>query len=165
MSNTTNPITARRLKDRKSLIIAIAIIAVAAAGFYLFYAFIVKWTYIEHDIGWNKDVRREPVYAAREFLEKQGIETEYRRSFALFDKLDGNSSRNTPGPNDTIVLFDSFGVISEARFEKLSPWLHSGGTLVTSTYNPRNKGVEPDELFYYLGVEVHESISDRKSVV
>lgn len=159
MSNTTNPITARRLKDRKSLIIAIAIIAVAAAGFYLFYAFIVKWTYIEHDIGWNKDVRREPVYAAREFLEKQGIETEYRRSFALFDKLDGNSSRNTPGPNDTIVLFDSFGVISEARFEKLSPWLHSGGTLVTSTYNPRNKGVEPDELFYYLGVEVHESIS------
>lgn len=95
MSNTTNPITARRLKDRKSLIIAIAIIAVAAAGFYLFYAFIVKWTYIEHDIGWNKDVRREPVYAAREFLEKQGIETEYRRSFALFDKLDGNRDRKS----------------------------------------------------------------------
>lgn len=159
MSNATNPITAKRLKDRKALIIAASVIATLALLYYLFITFVVKWTYTEHDVGWSEDVRREPVFAARQFLEKQGIATEYRRSFALFDKLDGNSTRNTPGPNDTIVLFDSFGVINEARFEKLSPWLHEGGTLVTSTYNPRNKGVEPDELFYYLGVATQEDMS------
>lgn len=157
--NTSNPITERRLKERKALIWA-GLIAAALVGVISFVlTTLIKWKFIDHDVGWGSEVRRKPVFAAQAYLEKQGVETEFRRSFVLFDKLDANSARNSPGANDTIILFNSYGVINEARYRKLSPWLYNGGTLITSSYNPHNTGVESDELFFQLGVNVDKDVS------
>lgn len=159
MTEPVNPITARRLHNRKMMLIASAITGSVIGAFLIFHQFIVQWKIIEHDVGWNSDVTRNPAFAVQLYLEKQGIESEFRRSFAIFDNLGESGGRNTPGPNDTIVLFDSFGVINEDRYDKLAGWLYGGGVVVTSTHNPYNKGTDQDALFRELGIAVNEHYS------
>lgn len=108
----------------------------------------------EIDLGPSALARTDPFLAAQRFLAQQGLEAKTLRSFIFLDDLQWQGQ--TLGPNDTVILIDSYKAIETSRLRNLLAWVERGGKIIATTTNPfigEGSGTQ-DPLLAQLGVEL-----------
>lgn len=116
----------------------------------------LRWETHTVDMGYTDKARREPYLAARQFLEKQGIQVHAEPGLTILDKTPG--SPGFPKRSDALVLLDAYGMLSPARSRHLLQWVSQGGQLIMSAENPfiQVTGLTRDPVFQALGVRLNE---------
>ncbi|WP_428240275.1 DUF4350 domain-containing protein [Gynuella sp.] len=112
----------------------------------------LEWIETEHDLGFSNKARQQPFLAAEQFLQTQDIGFASVNHFRTFDEPDLAS---TIPVDDTIMLMDAYGSLSDRRAEALLTWVAGGGHLMVSTDNPYLKDIDHvrDPVFDLFSVE------------
>ncbi|WP_020405345.1 DUF4350 domain-containing protein [Hahella ganghwensis] len=136
---------------RRNLIIALLVTLLLGLIYFGYQE--IEWVEHESDLGPTPEARQDPYYAAKLYLEKLGITQDSKLHLRDFDDSDWAARRPV---DDTIVLVDTYGSLSEERANVLLDWVSRGGHVIASANNPfldDASGVI-DPLFDYFGVEV-----------
>lgn len=102
---------------------------------------------------------REPFLVADRFLQQWGVTFEKERGFS---RLDGDhSKRPMPATDETLLLLNAYGQLSEHRTHNLLNWVERGGHLIVTAENPfvglSNTVQTP--LFDHFGLRVEQTES------
>ncbi len=108
------------------------------------YAYYFVFDVVEEEVlrGYGKKAKRYRYLAAEMYLDRKNIPAEYRLNYSLFNNVDAHfdggreRSRNLLTKNDTLVLINTHGSVSESDVDVLWEWVNAGGTLVASFENP-----------------------------
>ncbi len=139
--------------------IILSICVILFAGWFYAYYFVFDVVEEEVHLGYEKKAKRYKYLAAEMYLDKKNIPSEYRLNYALFNNVDayfdGGGERNSDvlTRDDTLILINAHGSISEGDVDVLWEWVNSGGTLVTSFENP------------YMGDERYDGFTEALDLV
>ncbi|OZG75196.1 hypothetical protein BTA51_02080 [Hahella sp. CCB-MM4] len=139
---------------RRSLVISLLVVALLALGYLVYRQ--IEWVDYEKDLGPTQEARRDPYFGAKLYLDKLNISHESKLHFRDFDDPTWADSKPL---EDTVVLVDAYGSLSEARAKVLLDWVSRGGHVIAAASNPfldDPSGVD-DPLFEYFGVEVERN--------
>ncbi len=137
---------------------SLVVILVIATGIIIWAYFF--WMIVEEDevnIGPVSEVNENSYYAAQKFLEGQGIESEIILSLAVLDKM--RVKDKLVGKDDTIILINGRGMLTNNRFENLWSWVESGGRFIATAQNQffSDNEVE-DQLFQKLDITAGQHV-------
>lgn len=111
----------------------------------------IKWIDKEINEGWKPKANKNRYLAAEYFLHKAGIESQVMRGFKLIEKLDADDSLIKS--DDTIVLVNGYGALTEKQSKLLTDWVSNGGVLVASSENIyHSRRFNNDKLLEHYGI-------------
>jgi hypothetical protein len=94
----------------------------------------INWTEEEVNAGLSDAARKDPFYAAKLFLQRQGVATQTLRNLSLLDNLSWQGQPLTK--DDTLVLLNAHKLLQGKRLKNLLDWVERGGVVIASTDNP-----------------------------
>ena len=113
----------------------------------------LEWVEYDTSSTLTEEAKRNPYLAAKKLLKQYQIELSEKRSFRDFDQPVKFMSETHP--DDTFVLVDAYGSLSQLRMEHLLGWVDDGGHLIASMKNPYLENLKQvkDPLFEHFEVE------------
>lgn len=110
----------------RSTLLLITIILSLCGVLAIWLIYYVEWETIEDNAGWSDKARRDPYFAAKLFLEKQGHKTQsFSSGMQTLDALETDGA-------DSLFVFGSQGLFSEGQSMRLWDYVVNGGNLVLS---------------------------------
>ncbi|XOZ33627.1 DUF4350 domain-containing protein [Halomonadaceae bacterium KBTZ08] len=119
----------------------------------------LEWKEQVIDGRFTDKANQDPFLVADRFLQQWGVTFGKERGFS---RLDGdNNERPMPGTDETLLLLNAYGQLSEHRSDNLLEWVERGGHLIVTAENPfvGLSSTIQTPLFDHFGLRVKEAES------